>query len=103
MLLNLNYHGLAQTDPEDIKAIIAVPHYARSSESPPVNLRERNLEWVTIPATGLTGGETEVTHELSMSRLVAHAADTVKEGGGELKTGERFKMHMSDGYIGTSW
>lgn len=79
------------------------PHYARSSESPPVNLRERNLEWVTIPATGLTGGETEVTHELSMSRLVAHAADTVKEGGGELKTGERFKMHMSDGYIGTSW
>ena len=71
------------------------PHYPRSSESP-VNLRECNLEWATIPTTG----EAEVTHELSMSRLFAHA-DTVE--GGELKTGERFKMHMSDGFIGTSW
>lgn len=71
------------------------PHYPRSSESP-VNLRECNLEWATIPTTG----EAEVTHELSMSRLFAHA-DTME--GGELKTGERFKMHMSDGYIGTSW
>lgn len=41
-----------------------------------------------------------MTHELSMSRLFAHA-DIVE--GGELKTGERFKMHMSDEYIGTLW
>ena len=74
------------------------PHYPRTSSESPANLWERNLEWLTIP---VTGEEAEATHELSMSRLVAHA-DTVLEGS-ELKTGERFKMHMSDGYIGTSW
>lgn len=63
------------------------PHYPRSSESSPVNFRERNLEWLTIPATG---EEAEVTHELSMSRLFAHA-DTVLERGA-LEPGERFKM-----------
>lgn len=72
------------------------PHYLRSSDLP-ANLREYDLEWATIPPTG----EVEVEHELSMSRLFVHA-DTVINGG-ELKTGERFKMHMNDGYIGTSW
>lgn len=61
-----------------------------------MNLRGRNLEWTTIPNIR----EAEVTHELSIARLFAHA-DTVE--GGELQIGERFQMHMSDGYIGTSW
>ena len=74
------------------------PHYARSSSESPVNLRERNLEWITIPATG---EEAEVTHGFSMSRLFAQAGTVVE--GGELKTGEHFKMRMSHGYIGTSW
>lgn len=39
-------------------------------------------------------------HELLLPRLFVHA-DTVDYG--EHDIGERFKMHMSDGYIGTSW
>lgn len=46
------------------------------------------MGWLTIPAT--TGEEAEVTHELSMPRLFAHA-DTVLERGA-LEPGERFKM-----------
>ena len=89
---------LSTSNPRRISLGMRRPHYPRTSSESPANLWERNLEWLTIP---VTGEEAEATHELSMSRLVAHA-DTVLEGG-ELKTGERFKMHMSDGYIGTSW
>lgn len=53
------------------------PHHVYPSK-PSLNLKERGLEWLAIPATGEAIG----AHELPMHRIFAHARMVE---GGELK------------------
>lgn len=66
-------------------------------KSDAVDLRERGLTFLTVPGDGT---EARVTHRLGWQRIFRHEEKLSKA---DLRPGERFKMGVNDGYLGTSW
>lgn len=62
-----------------------------------LDLRERGLKFLTIPGDG---SEVPVTHQLNWERIFRHEEKLSKD---DLKPGERFRIRLNEGYIGTSW
>ncbi|KAL1981211.1 hypothetical protein VTN96DRAFT_2963 [Rasamsonia emersonii] len=71
-------------------------HDARDENSDSPNLRDRGLEFLTIPAHG---EEVVVVHDMPLSRLFKYSS-LKKE---DLLRGETFKVRMHDGFVGTMW
>ncbi|KAK2612549.1 hypothetical protein QQS21_001487 [Conoideocrella luteorostrata] len=70
---------------------------ARTENNNSPNLKDRNLEFVTIPADGTS---VEITHDLSETRLFERS-DTIKKQ--DVRSGETFRMQMDSKYVGTMW
>ncbi|KAF2441557.1 hypothetical protein P171DRAFT_446420 [Karstenula rhodostoma CBS 690.94] len=75
-------------------------HRARQDNGNALDLRDRpDAAFLTIPAQD-TGDEVVVKHTLTSERLFAYADGRNVD---DLLVGERYKAHLSDGYVGATW
>jgi hypothetical protein len=75
-------------------------HRARQDNDNAPDLRDRSdAAFLTIPAAQI-GDEVVVKHSLTSERLFAYADG---KNANDLEVGERFKVSLSDGYVGATW
>lgn len=91
--------------PKSISLGLLRPHRARR-ETLPRDMRERDwLNWLTIPPASATGDSdtvavVQVSHPLPLSRIFQREHNLTPD---DVIPGERYRIAMSDGYVGTTW
>lgn len=103
-----NNDGDQPQEPKSISLGLLRPHRARH-ENPPRDMRECEwLHWLTIPPSSPSrpaGSDSapatvQVAHPLPLSRIFQHEHHLALH---DVTPGERYRIAMSDGYVGTPW